>query len=109
MTSPAITWTPPLEPPWSWKPLSRGCHHVLSQASEPSVRQSGVALPGPLRSSPSMSISAAARLATAAQASGARTPTAPTASGSMATFMTQMFSLERPPCQWDAARATRPA
>ena len=51
MTSPAITWTPPLEPPWSWKPLSRGCHHVLSQASEPSVRQSGMALPGPLRSS----------------------------------------------------------
>ena len=51
MTSPAITWTPPLEPPWSWKPLSRGCHHVLSHASEPSVRQSGRPA-RPVRSSP---------------------------------------------------------
>ena len=54
-----------------------------------------------------MSISAAARLATAAHASGASTPTAPTASGSMAIFMTQMFSLARPPCQRDPARRNK--
>ena len=31
---PSSTCTPTQDPQWSWNPVSRGSHHVLSQASE---------------------------------------------------------------------------
>ena len=45
---PSITKTPTHEPPWSWKPVSRASHQVLSQASLCSLRQSSSNEPEPV-------------------------------------------------------------
>ncbi len=48
---PSITKTPTHEPPWSWKPVSRDSHQVLSHASLCSLRQSSSNEPAPSRGS----------------------------------------------------------